>query len=595
MDGDQSSALLRGLTAAQRAAVISDAAPLCVLAGAGSGKTTVLTRRVARRIFDGSASAEHSLVLTFTRKASRELRERLWHLQTPGRVWAGTFHAAAYGQLRRHWSDAGLRPLGLLDDPGRLLRRTGRPGTEPLSGETARAVLAEIQWAQARLVSPETYAAAASAGARRTPLPVEETAEAFRRYEQAKRSHGLIDLNDLLIRCAELIEHDPAVAAACHWRIRHLYVDEFQDLNPAQWRLLTAWLGPRSDLFVVGDPRQAVYGWNGADPTLLDRLPDLLAGTRVLRLDANHRSSPQVIAAARAVLRSSGLASSAREPTLEPSGPVGEGAGGIGSAGRPDGPVPEVSGFADEAEEANALARWLRRMHRPGRPWSHLAVLARTNSRLTPIAAGLDRAGIPFRIGPSRAGEEMKAVMDLLRSDTLGRPLRSALADLSLPGIPPVLARLADEHAVEEPGASVGGFLSWLSATVADGTTSETDPAADVVELSTFHRAKGLEWPAVALIGLEDGLVPISYADTPAARSEEHRLLYVAITRAEERLWCSWSGQRQAGDRVRASRPSPLLAAIEAAGRPAPSTADAESFAAQMAALRRRLPAATPA
>ncbi|HXQ75583.1 MAG TPA: ATP-dependent helicase [Acidimicrobiales bacterium] len=601
MAADRNSALLRGLTGPQREAVTSEAAPLCVLAGAGSGKTTVLTRRVARRLFDGSAEAGRTLVVTFTRKASRELRGRLWRLDVPGPVWAGTFHAAAYGQLRRHWADSGARPPSVVDDPRRLLRRVISPPEDP-AADSVGAVLAEVQWAQARLLGPEDYAPGARAAGRRTPLPVDEIADIYARYVELKRTRGVIDMGDLLTRCADLLESDSAVAAATRWRIRHLFVDEFQDVNPAQWRLLTAWLGDRADLFVVGDPRQAVYGWNGADPTLLDRLPDLVPGTAVIRLDANHRSTPQVIAAARAVL---------------PHGGDGDGVTGA----RPDGPVPTVIGFDDDADEAAAVARWLRVMHRPGRPWSHLAVLARTNARLGPVAAALQRAGIPFRVGTGpRAGAEMRAVLGALRAMPSGRPLRSALADLSVPdgtvpdgtvpdgpgpdgtgdggrrgaagGIPTALARLADEHAVEEPGASVGGFLAWVAATVADGVGTEADPDADSVELSTFHRAKGLEWPAVALIGLEDGLVPISYATSATAQAEERRLLYVAITRAEESLWCSWACQRQAAGRTWTCRPSPLLDAIEAAGRAGQRRPSARSSASRITALRQRLPVA---
>jgi DNA helicase-2/ATP-dependent DNA helicase PcrA len=446
---DQINPLLRGLTGPQREAVVSDAAPLCVLAGAGSGKTTVLTRRVARRLADRSAEPAHTLVVTFTRKASRELRGRLWRLDVPGPVWAGTFHAAAYGQLRRHWADTGTRPLAVVDDPRRLLRRV-IDVPDLVAADTVRAVLAEIQWAQARLVTPEAYVAAALAAERRTPLALDEMAETYARYGEAKRTHGVIDLGDLLTSCAEILERDTAAAAAARWRIRHLFVDEFQDMNPAQFRLLRAWLGGRPDLFVVGDPRQAVYSWNGADPALLERLPDLLPGTTVLRLDANHRSSPQVIAAARAVLGS------------------GEGEPGD----RPDGPVPAVAGFDDDAEEAMAVARWLRVMHRPGRPWSHLAVLARTNARLAPVAAALRSTGIPFRVGSApEAPAEIRAVIDLLGAGPRERRLRSALADLSLSGLsmadegaggggrsglPAGLLRLADEHAVEDPGATLG-------------------------------------------------------------------------------------------------------------------------------------------
>ncbi len=583
---DQSNALLRGLTGAQREAVTSEAAPLCVLAGAGSGKTTVLTRRVARRLLDGSAEAGHTLVVTFTRKAARELRGRLWRLDVPGPVGAGTFHAAAFALLRRHWADSGSRPPAVIDDPRRLLRGLVA-GPEADSPETVGAVLAEIQWAQARLLGPGAYAPGARAAGRRTPLAVDEIAEIYARYVEAKRSRHVIDMGDLLTRCADLVENDAAVAAASRWRIRHLFVDEFQDVNPAQWRLLTAWLGDRTDLFAVGDPRQAVYGWNGADATLLDRLPELLPGTAVLRLDANHRSTPQVIAAARSVLG-------------------GDGGGDCAPGGRPDGPAPTITGFDDDTDEADAVIRWLRVVHRPGRPWSHVAVLARTNARLRPVAAALERAGIPFRLGPgSPAGAEVRGAIDALRAMPSGRSLRSALADLSVPddtgggggrrgtgaGIPAALGRLADEHAVEDPGGSVGGFLAWVAATVAEGAASEVDPDADSVELCTFHRAKGLEWPAVALLGLEDGLVPIAYATSASARAEERRLLYVALTRAEESLWCSWARQRRAGGRTWSCRPSPLLEAIEGAGRSGGRPPTSETFATRIAVLRERLPA----
>jgi DNA helicase-2/ATP-dependent DNA helicase PcrA len=600
--GDQSSALLRGLTVAQREAVTSEGAPLCVLAGAGSGKTTVLTRRVAHRLGEGTAEAAHTLVVTFTRKASRELRERLWRLRVPGPVWAGTFHAAAYAQLRRHWADTGVRAPTVLDDPRRLLRRV-IDGPDVIAPDILSAVLAEIQWAQARLVTPLTYAEAARAGDRRPGLAFEEIADTYARYVEAKATHSVIDLNDLLSRCADLMEGDTAVAATARWRIRHLFVDEFQDMNPAQWRLLNAWLGDRTDLFVVGDPRQAVYGWNGAEPTLLNRLPELLPGTTTLRLDANHRSTTQVIAAAGAVLacdENGGFdaelpRSTGRTPSHDPT-----------AGGRGDGPVPVVNGFDDDLDEGRAVARWLRAMHRPGRAWSHLAVLARTNARLGPVAAALEDAGIPFRLGPSaRAGGELRDVIALLRAGPRDRPLRSALADLSMAedggegadvacpwGIPPALSRLADEHAVEEPGSTVGGFLAWLAATNGDVDRPEYEPDADSVALSTFHRAKGLEWPAVALIGLEDGLVPISYATSVAARSEERRLLYVAVTRAEENLWCSWARQRAAAGRSWRCRPSPFLAAIEEASQASGRRPGAPRLAAQMATLRGRLPVA---
>jgi len=581
------SELLHGLTVGQRQAVMSEDAPLCVLAAAGSGKTTVLARRVARRIHDGSARAEHTLAVTFTRKASRELRERLGRLGVSGRVSAGTFHAVALGQLRRHWADRGIRPPVVMDDPLRLVRAALGPRAR--AGTAPAAVLGEIHWAQVSMLGPDKYVDGARGSGRDLSMgfSLAAVAEVYAAYLGEKERRGLLDLDDLVTRCASLLEED-AAAAAQRWRIRHVFVDEFQDVNPAQWRLLRAWLGDGRDLFVVGDPRQAIYAWNGADPSLLDRLPELLPGTSVLRLDENHRSTPQVVGAASAALGA-----------------------GPGPASRPDGPCPVVQGFDDDEHEATALARWLRAMHRPGRPWSHLAVLARTNSRLDPVARALACAGIPHRLsGGAKEAAEARAALAELRRIPKARHLRSALAELVMTrqsqqpdeprpgadddaprpavGLPTALARLADEHALEDPDATVGDFLDWV---LAGGDGALELEAADGVELSTFHRAKGLQWPAVAVVGLEDGMVPIAYAMTPDALAEERRLLYVALSRAEDELWCSWARTRRAGDRTWRCDPSPLLAAVADANPDGGATPDTGRLSSHIAALRTLLPA----
>ena len=584
-DDDGLDRLLRGLTDAQRAAVTADDAPLCLLAGAGSGKTTVLTRRVARRVLDGSAEVEHVLVVTFTRKAADELRERIERLGVSGRVWAGTFHAAAYAQLRRHWADHDTRPPAMLEDPERLLREILDDRGTP-SGPSARLVAdvaAELRWAQSRLVPPAAYADAANSAGRRAPMPPDVVAEVYHRYDEEKRHRGLIDLGDLLDRCASVLETDEEAAAAQRWRIRHLFVDEFQDVNPAQWRLLRAWLGDRNDMFVVGDPLQAVYGWNGADPTLVERLPELLPGTSVLRLDENHRSSPQIVETASSVLPQRVRA----------------------AAGRPDGPSPIVASFDGDEAESVAVARWLRQAHRPGRSWSQLAVLARTNARLKPVADALRRFGIPHRVGAlTPADIALRGAIGLLHRAPARQPLRNALAEVVVTlqttgadagpdgvGLPPGLARLVDEHAAEEPGACVGDFLTWLVATVGDAK-SECEKGLDDrdrVELTTFHKAKGLEWPAVAVVGLEDGIVPIVYANTPEALAEERRLFYVALTRAEEELWCSWSANRGTGERTWACGRSPFLDVVEDAVRDGQPADDLESRRAHISDMRAHL------
>ena len=515
--------VLAGLTDAQRRAVLSEDMPLCVVASAGSGKTRVLTRRVARRVLDGSADARHCLVVTFTRKAAWELHRRLAHLGVDG-VRVGTFHGVALGELRRHWADTGRRPPAIVDDPARIVRqllsgdaKPGADGPGPSGADADRALASEIEWAQASGIDPAGYAAAATAAGRRAPMQPEAVAGLYARYRQTKTDRQVLDLNDIVSEAASLLRHDREVAEAVRWRVRHLFVDEFQDVNPVQWQFVRALLGDRRDLCVVGDPDQAIYSWNGADPTLMTRLPDLLPGTTVIRLDANHRSTQQILAVAQAVLDApppppagvppAGDRPTPRTTTQRTATPPTASA----AAGRPplsatgvEGPTPVVQAFDDPADEAVALVRWLRLAHRPGRPWSHLAVLARTRSRLAATADALRDAGVPVR--------------DLTAVDATG-----------------------------------------------DGA-----PWDGAVVLATFHRSKGLEWPVVALVGLEDGLVPVVHARSVDAVAEEQRLLYVAVTRAQAELWCSCAGRRRADGTIVPARPSPWLAAIAAAAEPPP-------------------------
>ena len=267
------------------------------MAGAGAGKTRVLTLRVARRVRDGSIEADRTLVTTFSRKAADELRTRLWSLGVSG-VKAGTFHRTALGLLREHRELRG-RPLPqLLPDRRRLLAdvTTGRPAPHPGARRGDR-------------VGQGTPGGARRLRGRGPPPPAptginpEQVADVYARYESERTRRRLLDFDDLIVACADALAGDSAFADSMRWRTRHLFVDEMQDVNPAQFRLLMALLADEPDLFVVGDPNQSVYGFNGADPTLLDRLPEILRGTKVIRLDENHRCTPQVVAVATAVLR----------------------------------------------------------------------------------------------------------------------------------------------------------------------------------------------------------------------------------------------------------------------------------------------------
>jgi DNA helicase-2/ATP-dependent DNA helicase PcrA len=545
--------LLSGLSAAQLEAVTTPGQPLCILAGAGSGKTRVLTRRIAWRVAEGQASASHVLALTFTRRAADELSSRLAALGVRDQVAAGTFHAIAYAQLRRRWADTGERPPALLDRKTRLLLRllpARRSPSDAGPGELA----GEIEWAQARMVSPAAYVDAVAAAGRKTPMPAAAVAAIYEGYQQEKRRQRLVDFDDLLLECARVLETDAAFAATQRWRFRHLFVDEFQDVNPLQFRLLEAWRDGRDDLCVVGDPRQAIYSWNGADPRYLTDFARRFPGATVVHLDENHRSSPQVVAVANAVLDGIG-----GHPLRAPGA---------------DGPLPTVTSYASDGEEARSVVRALRRRGGPGR-WSDLAVLARTHAQLVVFEDLLKAAGIPYRLRGASAFLDQPAVKEALAGlrRRLGAPLSAQVPDLDAAAVEAadvgergadleILARQAREFLALDTGASVGGFLAWLTARMA-----REEPAlrGQAVDLATIHAAKGLEWPVVFLVGFEQGLLPIGHAVTPEARAEERRLLYVAVTRAEAELHVSWAERRTFGSGTMTRSPSPWLDAIEGA------------------------------
>jgi DNA helicase-2/ATP-dependent DNA helicase PcrA len=546
--------LLVDLTPAQRRAVLSEASTLCILAGAGAGKTRVLTRRIAHLVRGGQARPEHMLALTFTRRAASELGARLGTLGLREQLTAGTFHAVATAQLRRWWADQGRMIPTLLDSPSRLVAEiaAARPS---LRGVAVAELTSQVAWAKARLLTPDTLEAAVAAEQRSTPVAPAEIGALFARYEHEKRRRGLVDFDDLLGRCADAMADDRRFAAAQHWRWRWIFVDEFQDVNPLQHRLLQAWLGPDSRLCVVGDPNQAIYGWNGADPRLLDDVARDRVGTEVVRLHDNHRCSPQVVAAGAAVLGAAGAELRSQ---------------------RPDGPRPEVLAYPSEEAEAAGVAAGVRQAHLEGHPWSQLAVLVRTNGQSAPIRRALEAAGVPCRApGPGGLLSE-PATVEVLGD--LGRnpvaPVAVAVADLgeaareagradaggpAATGLEAV-AELARDFARMDDRATVGAFLAWLP--TAAGRESGGQGPVESVTVSSFHRAKGLEWHAVWICGLERGLMPISQATSPVAEAEERRLLYVAVTRAERELHCSWATHRTFGGRSVPREPSPWLGAI---------------------------------
>jgi DNA helicase-2/ATP-dependent DNA helicase PcrA len=538
-------ALLEGLNPQQLRAVTAATSPLCILAGAGSGKTRGLTRRIAWRAATGDLDPRHVLALTFTRKSAGEMTERLRSLGLRDSVAAGTFHSVAYAQLRARWADRGITPPTLLDRKvGFVLRLlTGAEKSIP-----AIDIVSEIEWAKARMIEPEKYAAASIAAGRRPPMDPNEIARIFGRYEDARRDQRLIDFDDILRVCRRDLLSDPEFAASQRWRFQHLFVDEFQDVNPLQDALLNAWRGERLDLCVVGDPNQAIYAWNGADPELLRRFPRDFPTAEVVRLTENYRSTPQILAVANAVLAGSGR---------------GIDLAGALTATRNDGPIPVVQAFENDSDEAKGIARSVRDHHGPGSRWSGQAVLVRTNAQIPAIEEAFTTAQIPFRVrgaAPLLEQPEIKAALAEMRRAT--GPFEDALADLAVSvdsteatgdraeerrANVDALVQLGRDYVSVETGPSMPGFYAWLAATT---RADQPDRWGDAVEITTFHAAKGLEWPIVHLGGIEQGLVPIGHAKTGEALSEELRLFYVAITRAERELVCSWAGQRRFGTKT---------------------------------------------
>ncbi len=572
---ERSQELLDGLNNQQRLAVESTAAPLCILAGAGSGKTRVLTRRIAYRIEQGSADASHTLALTFTRKAAEELTKRLGELGVRERVAAGTFHSIAYAQLRQWWADTGQRAPQLTESKMRLvapLLGAKRNVVQPVD------VVSEIEWAKARLLTPDTYPAAVAELGRKPPLGVDDMAALYRRYENDKTRKGIVDFDDLLVMCVRALETDREFAARQRWRFRHLFVDEFQDVNPAQHRLLEGWLGlgefgdvgpgEAIDLCVVGDPNQAIYAWNGADPTFLTEFRSRHTNAQIVRLEDNYRSTPEILTVADAVLG----------PGPRESRPL--------NPNRPSGPVPTVASYASDLEEAKAIARAIRDRHSSRTLWKNMAVLTRTNAQGLLFEEAFRAAGIPHRVRGGATFLNQSAVKEALndlRRLPSDLPFASRIADIEemaadaartgttgpegvneraaqLEG----LVRLGMEFLGADPTGTTTAFLQWLSGVITS-RNDEPDRTTNVVEIATFHRAKGLEWPIVFLAGLERGFVPIGQASDQTGWDEERRLLYVAVTRAERELHCSWAKTRTFGSRTTSRNESPWLSNIDAA------------------------------
>jgi DNA helicase-2/ATP-dependent DNA helicase PcrA len=562
--------LTHDLNPAQREAVETTVGPLCILAGAGTGKTRVISRRVAYAIATDAIHPGHVLVVTFTDKAANEMRERLAALGFPG-VQAQTFHAAAFRQLRYFWGRLSDRRLPeVLDSKAPLLGPLQRSLPGGYKFTAVKDLADELEWAKARRLDPSTYQEAAEAMGRTPPIPGDLFAGVFRRYERAKERAGRIDFEDMLVRMLEGFETREDVAEEFRGQYRWFSVDEYQDTNPLQQALLEAWLGERRDLAVVGDEDQTIYTFTGATSEYLTGFGRRFPEARVVRLEDNYRSSPEILALANRLL----AATPGRGP----------GAGKRLVATRPPGPEPTVTAFEHAEREARALVAEVGRLADAGVDADEVAVLVRTNAQIPPLEEALAAAGVRYQVRGElffRRTEVLRAV-GVLRSRTAraaGGGLVDALEAIwferfgfrreeepdgeearqrhaSLVTLLGIAERVGDE-------AGIAGFLEEVGRRAAQ----EAEGTGGGVNLLTYHRAKGLEFDAVLLPAVEEGVLPIRQASTPAEVAEERRLLYVGLTRARVHLWVSWAARRAGpSGREQSRKPSRFLDDLVAPG-----------------------------
>ncbi len=563
MDADD---LLAALDPEQREVAQATRGPVCVLAGAGTGKTRAITHRIAYAVASGIANPAHVLALTFTVRAAGELRGRLRALGGGAEaVRASTFHSAALRQLTYFWPRViGGRPPRLVESKLPLLREAARDMRLRLDGPALADAVTEIEWAKVCQTHPDSYLPAAAAAGRLPASGVEEIARLYQAYEQLRRDRQLIDFESVLEMTAAILFTEPAMAREVRTAFRYFTVDEFQDVNPLQKLLLDAWLGGRDDLCVVGDPQQMIYSFTGATASYLRAFGVDYPGATVLRLVRDYRSTPQVVAVANRL--------SAGVP----------GAGGNSPASsvslvaqRPPGPEPSVSRYDDDEAEAAGVATRAAVLVGQGVPPQEIAILVRANAHMERFEHALAAAKVPFVVrgaerfydrpevrqalvlirGAARA--ESAAADAVLDGVALAAAVRHVLAGAGLTAEPPAargavrerweslaaIAALAGDLAAASPQASLAEFAAELAGRAETGHA----PVPSAVTLATMHAAKGLEWDAVLLPGLVEGIMPIVHARTAQAIEEERRLLYVAVTRARDHLQFSWAPARAPG------------------------------------------------
>jgi DNA helicase-2/ATP-dependent DNA helicase PcrA len=544
--------ILASLDEEQRRVATSQSGPLCVLAGAGTGKTRAITHRIAYGVQAGMLSPQNVLALTFTSRAAGEMRTRLRDLGVSG-VQARTFHAAALRQLTFFWPQAvGSQMPEIIANKAPLIAKT-----LSRSDATDRALLrdlaSEIEWSKVSQIAHDDYIDAASAAKRATigSFDFAQFAAVYADYDEIKSDSGHIDFEDVLLLTVGILSERDDIARQVHSQYSKFIVDEYQDVSPLQQRLLDLWLGDRRELCVVGDASQTIYTFAGATPAFLLGFSTRYGDAQTVRLVRDYRSTLEVVDLANRLLQDA----PGKVDLISVTG---------------SGPKPKFAEYSDEVAEAADVARQIRILVDSGTALSEIAILYRTNSQSAAYEESLTELSIPYQI---RGGErffertEVKGALRFLRGAAVGSAegdVRSEVINVlestgwSLLKPPPgggavrsrweslaALIALFDELSITTQGLTLRAFVDELE----ERRNAQHAPTLEGVTLATLHSAKGLEWDAVFIVGLSEGLMPISMANSDEAISEERRLLYVGITRARKHLTFTWSLARTPGSR----------------------------------------------
>ncbi len=563
--------MLDGLDPEQRAVATTLHGPVCVLAGAGTGKTRAITHRIAYGVRAGILQPASVLAVTFTNRAAGEMRGRLRQLGAGG-VQARTFHSAALRQLQYFWPRAvGGEVPRLLERKIQLVAESAARCRFRLDRNELRDATSEIEWAKVTQTVPADYPAAVAKSLRDAPRDPAEISQIYAMYEQLKRDRAVIDFEDVLLLTVGILQDRPDIADQIRRQYQHFVVDEYQDVSPLQQRLLELWLGDRDSLCVVGDASQTIYSFTGATPDHLLSFRTRHPSATVVKLVRDYRSTPQVVHLA------NGLLSQARGRAAEHRLEL--------VSQRESGPEPSYEEYPDEPAEAEGTARRIRELIDTGVPAGEIAVLYRVNAQSEVYEQALADAGVPYQLrgaerfferqevreagvalrGAARAGGN-DSLLD--SADDLPGQVRAVLSTQGWSTEPPAgsgavrdrweslaaLVRLAEDFARARSGATLADLVAELD----ERAAAQHAPTVQGVTLASMHAAKGLEWDAVFVVGLTEGMMPITYAKTDEQIEEERRLLYVGVTRARFHLSLSWALSRSPGGRA-SRRPTRFL------------------------------------